>query len=72
VAPTYRQIALSAVVIGLAAVALAGCGRKGPLEPPSAAVTTNIAAQQGQQVQTAQTPPKPDRPFVLDRLLDRR
>jgi predicted small lipoprotein YifL len=58
------------VAVSLAALALAGCGRKGPLEPPSPAVTTQ--QQTGQSVQTVQTPPQPDRPFVLDPLLDRR
>jgi predicted small lipoprotein YifL len=53
------------------ALALSGCGRKGPLDPPSAAVVTT-GQQQGQAVQTTQTATKPDRPFVLDPLLDRR
>jgi predicted small lipoprotein YifL len=49
----------------VATLALAGCGRKGPLEaPPSAAVATpdGEAAQQP-------APAKPDRPFFLDPLL---
>jgi predicted small lipoprotein YifL len=58
------------VVIGVAAAALSACGRKGPLEAPSAAVVTQ--QQTGQADQTTQTPPQPDRPFILDRLLDRR
>jgi predicted small lipoprotein YifL len=57
-------------VIGVAAAALAACGRKGPLEPPSAAVITQ--QQTGQADQPTQNPPPPDRPFILDRLLDRR
>jgi len=58
------------VVIGVAAAALSACGRKGPLEPPSAAVVTQ--QRTGQAEQPTQNPPKPDRPFILDRLLDRR
>jgi predicted small lipoprotein YifL len=58
------------VGIGVASAALSACGRKGPLEPPSAAVVTQ--QQTGQAAQPTQPPPKPDRPFILDRLLDRR
>ena len=69
--PTYRRILRRGLAIGLAATVLSACGRMGPLEPPSAAVTSTQQPT-GQQVQTAQNPPKPDRPFVLDRLLDPR
>jgi len=71
VAPKSRRILFCAVAIGVAAALLSGCGRKGPLDPPSAAVVTT-GQQQGQAVQTTQTATKPDRPFVLDPLLDRR
>lgn len=46
-----------------AALGLAGCGRKGPLERPATAATA--AADSGQVVQN----PRLGRPFVLDRLL---
>ena len=51
----------------VAAVGLAGCGRKGALEaPPSAAVE---AAPADAAAPPAGTVPKPDKPFVLDGLL---
>lgn len=48
----------------LAAVALSGCGRKGPLEPPPSAV-----ASQGQDQEQPKDPEKPDRRIILDNLL---
>jgi len=64
--PITFRVALGLTVV--AALALSGCGRKGPLEaPPSAqAVTTDQSADTG-------TPPsgpvKPKRHFFLDPLL---
>jgi predicted small lipoprotein YifL len=51
----------------VAAVGLAGCGRKGALEaPPSATVA---AAPADAAAPPAGAVPKPDKPFVLDGLL---
>lgn len=47
-----------------AAIGLSACGRKGPLEPPPNAVTAT-APQPAEA-----TPPKPDKDFILDPLLD--
>ena len=69
-----RAVALS-LVFGLALVA-AGCGRKGALEPPQAAVATptptptagaDISQQFGRKHNPPITPPKSQ--FVLDPLL---
>jgi predicted small lipoprotein YifL len=49
----------------LAALALSGCGRKGPLEPPPAATATT----QTQDQNAPDEPEKPDRRIVLDNLL---
>jgi predicted small lipoprotein YifL len=57
-APTSLFVALLVSAIGLSA-----CGRKGPLErPPHAKVAD---AQTSDGVNSS----KPDRPFILDRLL---
>jgi predicted small lipoprotein YifL len=51
------------VTLLVSAIGLSACGRKGPLErPPNAKVA---------DAQTADgvSPSKPDRPFILDRLL---
>ena len=63
------------VVLGLAIVALSGCGRRGPLEPAggekpmaSEQSETDIGLASGKT--TKVTPIKPgDKPFVLDPLL---
>ncbi len=54
--------AATAIMI-IAALALAACGRAGPLEPPPASVA-GAPAQPGQD-----DAPDDDRPFVLDGLL---
>jgi predicted small lipoprotein YifL len=67
VAPENRGLLARIVVVGLvvAAVGLAGCGRKGALEaPPGMALKASTAGD---------APPdpkaKPDRKFVLDPLI---
>jgi predicted small lipoprotein YifL len=50
----------------LAALALSGCGRKGPLEPPPSATATTT---QTQDQQAPDKPEKPDRRIILDNLL---
>lgn len=59
-----------AVVTGVlvAGLSLSACGRKGPLEPPPNAQSTDPAYAVEDPVD-AQKNAKPDRPFVLDRLL---
>lgn len=47
----------------LVSVSLSACGRKGPLEAPSA--SANPAAQSG----PAQPAPVEDKPFILDGLI---
>jgi predicted small lipoprotein YifL len=66
VATFDRRFLSRALFAGLlvAAVGLAGCGRRGVLEPPpSAGVTTN-----GEKAPDT-GPKKPDKPFFLDWLL---
>lgn len=54
------------LVLVAAAIGLSACGRKGPLQPPPSATAAGTAiadpAESG--------PPKPDRDFILDPLLD--
>ncbi|MBK9078494.1 MAG: lipoprotein [Hyphomicrobium sp.] len=62
-------LALAAVVI--AAGALAGCGVRGPLDPPAQAKAEGEAksAEAGAAGENSAAPPKPHEPFVLDGLL---
>jgi predicted small lipoprotein YifL len=67
VAPENRGLLARIVVVGLvvAAVGLAGCGRKGALEaPPGMALK---AANAGEPA--PEDPKKPDKKFVLDPLI---
>jgi len=48
-----RPSIAAVVALGLIAMALAGCGRKGPLEPPPSRATTDAV------VTTATTAPTP-------------
>ncbi|HSI41432.1 MAG TPA: lipoprotein [Xanthobacteraceae bacterium] len=52
----------------VAALALAGCGVKGPLEPPPGATPTAEAGVKSGDAPKA-APEKPNPPFVLDGLL---
>jgi predicted small lipoprotein YifL len=68
VAPENRGLLARIVVVGLvvAAVGLAGCGRKGALEaPPGMAVKAATAGEQP----APDDQKKPDRKFVLDPLI---
>lgn len=55
---TFLLVAVLVMAMGLSA-----CGRKGPLERPPASATAD-----GQEVGTDKSG-RPDRPFILDRLL---
>lgn len=59
-----------ALVAGIlvAGLALSACGRRGALEPPPSAQSTDPAYAVEDPVE-AQKQAKPDRPFILDRLL---
>jgi predicted small lipoprotein YifL len=54
--------------IVVAGLFLSGCGRKGALEPPPHAQSTDPAYAVENPAE-AQKNAKPDRPFILDRLL---
>jgi predicted small lipoprotein YifL len=60
------RIAIAGLLV--AAVALAGCGRKGALEAPPGA-TLQSAAPEETAPADATAIPKPDKPFILDGLL---
>ena len=51
------------VVLLASAMGLSACGRKGPLERPPGAKAADAQAASGA------SPSRPDRPFILDRLL---
>lgn len=53
------------MIVTICGVALACCGRKGPLEPPP---STMVEDANGNMVQK----PKVDKPFILDRLIKQR
>jgi predicted small lipoprotein YifL len=56
------------LVLALVAVAASACGRKGPLDPPAAALTpADTATTTTTPADSA--PKKPDRPFILDPLI---
>ncbi|MBB5700597.1 putative small lipoprotein YifL [Ochrobactrum daejeonense] len=59
---TGRSAISSVLLIAALAAMLSACGRKGPLEPPPAAVVTD---EQGH----TREKPKEDKPFILDKLL---
>ena len=61
-----RFLGRAAVLVVLAeAIGLAACGRKGPLEPPPSAVSATAP-----EAEAPAAPPKPDKDFILDPLLD--
>jgi len=70
---SVKRAAAVALVFGLALLA-AGCGRRGPLEPPNAAVATpapTASSDLGDQLGKPKNPPiaRPKTPFVLDPIL---
>ena len=67
-AATGKTVIWRLAIVMAAGLALAGCGRKGALEPPPGA---NIE-RQPRTLPAGTEPGKasaPDRPFILDRLL---
>ena len=70
VAPNDRRTLSYAVVAAVivAGLTLSACGRKGALEPPPHAQATDPAYADQNPVE-AKKNAKPDRPFILDRLL---
>ncbi len=61
----YKGLTLSLAILAAAALALSGCGRKGPLERPK----TANAAQHSYDPAPDATVRGPQKPFILDRLL---
>jgi predicted small lipoprotein YifL len=57
--PRTLPIALAAVLA--ASLALSACGRKAPLDPPSA-----VPVEKGKE---QPAPPVADKPFILDKLI---
>jgi len=57
-----KQFVIFLIALTLCGFALAGCGRKGALEPPS---STMIENEKGER----QMRPQQDTPFILDRLI---
>ena len=71
--PSVRRAAALALIFGLALLA-AGCGRRGPLEPPNAGIATpapGASSDLGEQLGKPKNPPitPPKTPFVLDPIL---
>ncbi|MFC4626556.1 lipoprotein [Daeguia caeni] len=59
---TGRSAISSTLIIAMLATMLAACGRKGPLEPPPAAIVTDDQGRTHEK-------PKEDKPIILDKLL---
>lgn len=59
------------MLIGVATMGFAGCGVKGPLEPPPEAKATGQAksAEAADPGKNSDAPPKPHESFILDPLL---
>jgi predicted small lipoprotein YifL len=73
--PFVRRAAALSLVLGLALLA-AGCGRRGPLEPPNAGIATptpapTASSDLNSQLGHPKNPPiaPPKTPFVLDPIL---
>jgi predicted small lipoprotein YifL len=62
---------LIVTLLGVASVGLAGCGVKGPLEPPPGAKAKGEAksADAADAGKNSDAPPKPHESFLLDPLL---
>jgi len=62
---------IAVALVGAASAGFAGCGVKGPLEPPPAAKAAGDAKSPNAQAagQNSDAPPKPHESFILDPLL---
>lgn len=67
----YLKPLLGLVVVALAAMPLAACGKRGPLDPPAVAKAEGEAksAEAADAGENSAAPPKPHEPFILDGLL---
>ncbi|HVZ13883.1 MAG TPA: lipoprotein [Bauldia sp.] len=68
VARVERRFLSTLIVLALVAVAASACGRKGPLDPPAAALTPSDATTATAPADDGTTK-KPNKPFVLDPLI---
>ncbi len=69
--PARLKFGRTLLVVGLLGLALAACGRKGPLEPPPNGLQAKEAAEaqkNGQKVNT-DAPLVPDRKLWIDHLI---
>ena len=57
-----KRILQTILILGLAATTLTACGRRGPLEAPSASANPATAEK-------AEAAPAEDKPFILDGLI---
>lgn len=62
---SLMKTARVALVLGLAGIVVAGCGRKGDLDRPS----TPVEQQNVRKSNENKNDPVADRPFILDKLL---
>ena len=62
----HTPVALALLAIILSGLAVSGCGRRGGLEPPPSAAVLQTD-EQGNVVESQEA--QPDRPFVLDSLI---
>ena len=65
VARVDRRLLSTLLALALVAATASACGRKGPLDPPAAALTSADATI----APADSTTKKPDKPFVLDPLI---
>jgi predicted small lipoprotein YifL len=65
------QIAKPLILIAAMAVAIVGCGVRGPLEPPPQAASDvpNKSAEAADSGENSAAKPKPHEDFILDPLL---
>ncbi len=67
-----NKTAMTILALALGVSAVTGCGRRGSLETPSRATSNATAADQetSQSASTKKTDEEPDRPFLLDGLIE--
>lgn len=67
----YSKPLMVLIVVALAAMPLAACGKRGPLDPPAVAKAEGDAksAEAGDAGDNSAAPAKPHEPFILDGLL---